>query len=90
MMTPVRPRLLNMITDFVLLRFWARAPEDLSAIEVIYVIIIIIIEFLGSSSILILCGYLKIDSHCYHGLTYTQLFKHNIIHLSSVWLISIN
>ena len=29
------PLLLNMITDFVLLRFWARAPEDLSAIEVI-------------------------------------------------------
>ena len=33
MMTPVCPRLLNMITDFVLLRFWARASEDLSAIE---------------------------------------------------------
>ena len=29
------------LDDFVLLRFWARAPEDLSAIEVIYIIIII-------------------------------------------------
>ena len=36
MMTPVCPRLLNMINDFVLLRFRARVPEDLSAIEVIY------------------------------------------------------
>ena len=35
MMTPVYPRLLNMINDFVLLRFWARAPEDLGAMEVI-------------------------------------------------------
>ena len=35
MMTPVCPRLLNMITEFVLLRFWARASEDLSAIEVL-------------------------------------------------------
>ena len=42
MMTPVCPRLLNLNNDFVLLRFWARAPEDLSAIEVIYIIIIII------------------------------------------------
>ena len=41
MMTPVCPRLLNLNNDFVLLRFWARAPEDLSAIEVIYIIIII-------------------------------------------------
>ena len=40
MMTPVCPRLLNLNNDFVLLRFWARAPEDLSAIEVIYIIII--------------------------------------------------
>ena len=39
MMTPVCPRLLNLNNDFVLLRFWARAPEDLSAIEVIYIII---------------------------------------------------
>ena len=44
MMTPVCPRLLNLNNDFVLLRFWARAPEDLSAIEVIYIIIIIIIN----------------------------------------------
>ena len=48
MMTPVCPRLLNLNNDFVLLRFWARAPEDLSAIEVIYIIIIIIITSLGS------------------------------------------
>ena len=39
MMTPVCPRLLNMITDFVLLRFWARASEDLSAIEDILLLV---------------------------------------------------
>ena len=39
MMTPVYPRLLNMITGFVLLRFWARASEDLSAIEVILLLL---------------------------------------------------
>ena len=27
MMTPVCPRLLDMINDFVVLRFWARAPR---------------------------------------------------------------
>ena len=32
-----------MINDFVLLRFWDRAHENLNAIEVIYIIIIIII-----------------------------------------------
>ena len=42
MMTPICPRLLNMINDFVLLRFRARAPEDLSAIEVIFIIIILL------------------------------------------------
>ena len=36
MMTPICPRLLNMINDFFFLRFRARAPEDLSAIEVIF------------------------------------------------------
>ena len=42
MMIPICPRLLNiMINDFVLLRFRAQAPEDLSAIEVIFIIIII-------------------------------------------------
>ena len=42
MMTPIIcPRLLNLINDFVLLRFRARAPEDLSAIEVILIIIIL-------------------------------------------------
>ena len=40
MMTPICPRLLNMINDFVLLRFRARAHKDLSAIEVIFIIII--------------------------------------------------
>ena len=41
MTTPVCPRLLNLINNFVLLRFRARSPEDLSAIEVIFIIIII-------------------------------------------------
>ena len=36
MMTPICPWLLTMISDFVLVRFRARAPDDLSAIEVIY------------------------------------------------------
>ena len=39
MMTPICPRFLNMINDFVLLRFRARTPEELSAIEVIYLFI---------------------------------------------------
>ena len=39
MMTPICPRLLNLINDFVVLRFRARAPEDLSAIEVILLLI---------------------------------------------------
>ena len=41
MMTPICPRFLNLINDVVLLRFRARTPEDLSAIEVIYLFIII-------------------------------------------------
>ena len=41
MMTPICPRLLNIINDFVLLRFRARAPDYLSAIEVIFIIIMI-------------------------------------------------
>ena len=45
MMTPVCPRLLNMITDFVLLRFWARASEDLSAIEVILLLLLSMISY---------------------------------------------
>ena len=40
MMIPICPRFLNLINDFVLLRFRARTPEDLSAIEVIYVFFI--------------------------------------------------
>ena len=40
-MIPVCPRLLNMITDVVLLRFWARASEDLSAIEVIVLLLLL-------------------------------------------------
>ena len=41
MTTPICPRLLNMINDFVLLRFRARTPEDLSAIEVIYLLLLL-------------------------------------------------
>ena len=41
MMIPVCPRLLDMITDFVLLHFWARASEDLSAIEVILLLLLL-------------------------------------------------
>ena len=44
MMTSICPRLLNMINDFVLLCFRPRAAEDLSAIEVIFIIIIIILD----------------------------------------------
>ena len=40
MMTPISPRFLNLINDFVLLRFRARTPEDLSAIEVIYLLLL--------------------------------------------------
>ena len=43
MMIPVCPRLLNMITDFVLLRFWVRAFEDLSAIEVILLLLLLLL-----------------------------------------------
>ena len=42
MTTPICPRLLNMINDFVLLRFRARTPEDLSAIEVIYLLLLLL------------------------------------------------
>ena len=45
MMPPICPRFLNMINDFVLLRFRARTPEDLSAIEVIYIIFILFFEY---------------------------------------------
>ena len=41
MMTPICPRFLNLINDFVLLRFRARTPEDLRAIEVIYIYVFI-------------------------------------------------
>ena len=43
MMTPICPRLLNMINDFVLLRFRARASEDLSAIDVIYLLLLLLL-----------------------------------------------
>ena len=43
MMTPICPRLLNLINDFVLLRFRARDPEDLSAIEVIFVLLLLLL-----------------------------------------------
>ena len=42
MMTPICPWLLNLINDFVLLRFRARAPEDLIAIEVILLLLLLI------------------------------------------------
>ncbi len=45
-MTPVCPRILNMITDFVLLRFCARASEDLSAIEVILLLLLLLFVLL--------------------------------------------
>ena len=41
MMTPICPWLLTMINYFVLVRFRARAPEDLSAIEVIYLLLLL-------------------------------------------------
>ena len=44
MMTPICPRLLNLINDFVLLRFRARAHEDLSAIEVILLLLLLNVE----------------------------------------------
>ena len=44
-MTTICPRLLNLINDFVLLRFRARAPEDLSAIEVILLLLLKKIKF---------------------------------------------
>ena len=37
MMTPICPRLLSMINDFVLLRFRARATDDLSDIFIIII-----------------------------------------------------
>ena len=43
MMTPICPRFLNMINDFVLLRVRARAPEDLSAIEDIYLLLLLLL-----------------------------------------------
>ena len=39
-------RLLNLINDFVLLRFRARAPEDLSAIEVILLLLFVLLLLL--------------------------------------------
>ena len=42
MMTPICPRFLNLTNDFVLLRFRARTPEDLSAIEVIHLLVLFI------------------------------------------------
>ena len=51
MMSPVCSRLLNMINDFVFLRFGGRAPEDLSAIEVIYIIIITSISLIISDKL---------------------------------------
>ena len=56
MMTPICPRLLNLINDFVLLRFRARAPEDLSAIEVILLLLFVLLLLL----LLLLCTWSSI------------------------------
>ena len=50
-----------MMNDFVLLRFWARAPEDLSAIEVIYIIIITVLPSLIGNMTKVDCGIAKGD-----------------------------
>ena len=42
----IRPRLLNLINDFVLLRFRARVPEDLSAIDVILLLLLLFVLLL--------------------------------------------
>ena len=39
-------RLLNMITDIVLLCFWARAPKELSAIEIILLLLLLVLLLL--------------------------------------------
>ena len=46
-MTPICPRFLNLINDFVLLRFRARTSEDLSAIEVIYLLLLLLFITVG-------------------------------------------
>ena len=43
MMSPICPRFLNLINDVVLLRFRARTPEDLSGIEVIYLVLLLLL-----------------------------------------------
>ena len=43
MMTPVRPRPLNMINDSVLMRYRARVHEDMSAIEVQKLLLLLLI-----------------------------------------------
>ena len=50
MMTPICPRLLNLINYFVLLRFRARAPVDLSAIEVILLLVLVLYDEAMSST----------------------------------------
>ena len=65
MMTPACPRLLDMINDFVLLRFWARAPRGFKRYRR-YIIIIIIIERFHCIHILIdgnfvSSGYLRVN-----------------------------
>ena len=45
MMTPICPRVLNLINDFVLLRFRARAPDDLCAIEVILLLLLLLLLY---------------------------------------------
>ena len=78
MMTPVCPRLLNMITDFVLLRFCARASEYLSAIEVILLLLLLL-------SLLSMIGHRNLETvsmdqklHCpayYHGCNFINMLQ---------------
>ena len=64
MTTPICPRLLNMINEFVLLRFRARTPEDLSAIEVIYLIYIYYYYYYITA----------VEHHCRQCLIQDQIF----------------
>ena len=44
MMTPICPRLLNMNTYFVLLRFRARAPDDLGAKKLYLLLLLLLLR----------------------------------------------
>ena len=76
MMTPRCPRLLNMINDFVLFRFRARAPEDLSAIGVI--IIIILLKLAWRRSTEIKCSKRRIPEQVTPKLKWWRLKEDNL------------